>query len=240
VTESDSSTSDNLEVAAAVSTPPDDDSLAERAEATELDGRAAALRLAAEPGAAPAAEPTKAPAPEPAPEPKPVIWTRARHPFRHPNLGLAPVDMEAGHPQAADRLRAATILVAARALEAAVQSDPTLLTRYDEPGLRRLLRDGELLVERLAMCLASDNSRWLVEYAEWVAPIYRRRGISLLDLAALCDGLRSAAAGYLEPEDRSVAEAPLGAAIAVLRRNSRLAGDHHKRNALWKWMYRGV
>jgi len=30
------------------------------------------------------------------------------------------------------------------------------------------------------------------------------------------------------------------AAVAVLRRNSRLAGDRHKRNALWKWMYRGV
>ena len=32
----------------------------------------------------------------------------------------------------------------------------------------------------------------------------------------------------------------IDAATASLRKNSRIAGDRHKRNALWKWMYRGV
>jgi hypothetical protein len=169
-----------------------------------------------------------------------VIWTREKRPARHPNLGLAPVDMRAGYLSAAEKLRSSTSLVAARALEAAAKADPTITERYDETGLRRLLRDGELLVERLAMCLASGNPRWLVEFAEWVAPIYRRRGTSLLDLAALCDGLKAAAAAHLAAEELAAAVTSLDAATAVLRRNSRLAGDRHKRNALWKWMYRGV
>ena len=169
-----------------------------------------------------------------------VPWTRERHPARHPNLGLAPVDMKAGHPGAAETLRSSAHLVAARALEAAAKTDPTIMDRYDEIGLRRLLRDGELLVERLAMCLASGNSRWLVEYAEWVAPIYRRRGTSLLDLATLCDGVKAAATDQLDPREFVAAGTSLDAAVAVLRRNSRLGGDRHKRNALWKWMYRGV
>ena len=32
----------------------------------------------------------------------------------------------------------------------------------------------------------------------------------------------------------------LDAAIDVLRKNGRLGGDPHKRNALLKWFYRGV
>jgi hypothetical protein len=176
----------------------------------------------------------------PAPKAPRVIWTREKRPARHPNLGLAPVDMQAGYVAGAEQLRSSVSLVAARALEAAVKADPTITERYDETGLRRLLRDGELLVERLAMCLASGNPRWLVEFAEWVAPIYRRRGTSLLDLAALCDGLKAAAAAHLSAEELAAARASLEAATAVLRRNSRLAGDRHKRNALWKWMYKGV
>ena len=172
--------------------------------------------------------------------PKRVLWTREKRQARHPALGLAPVDMRAGHPAAAERVRSSAALVAAKGLEAAAKADPTLLERNDETGLRRLLRDGELLAERLAMCLASGNSRWLVEFAEWVAPIYRRRGVSLLDLAALCDGIGTAASSLLDADEQASALVSLAGATAVLRRNSRLAGDRHKRNALWKWMYRGV
>jgi hypothetical protein len=163
----------------------------------------------------------------------------AKLPFDHPNLGLAPVNMRAGFPEAAAKLRRETAPIAARALEAAVEKDPTIETRYDEIGLRHLLRDAELLIERLAMCLGSDNPRWLVEYAEWIAPIYRRRGVSLLDICALADGIRGAAAD-LGADEHSAAERSLDAATAIWKRNSRLAGDRHKRNVLWKWMYRGV
>jgi hypothetical protein len=164
----------------------------------------------------------------------------ARRPFRHPNLGLAPVDMRGGFPDAAARLRAATPAIAVRALENAATADATLTDRYDETGLRRLLRDAELLTQRLAMCLGSANTRWLSEYAEWIVPVYRRRGVSLLDVAAICDGLGHAIGPDLGTDEREMADRSLAAATAVLRRDSRLAGDRHQRNALWKWMYKGV
>ncbi len=148
--------------------------------------------------------------------------------------------MTAGFAEAAGKLRRETASIAVRALEAAVETDPTIKTRYDEVGLRRLLRDAELIVERLAMCLGSDNPRWLIEYAEWIAPLYRRRGVSLLDLCALGDGIKKSVAADLGPDERSAAERWLEEATTILKRNSRLAGDRHKRNALWKWMYRGV
>ncbi len=159
---------------------------------------------------------------------------------RHPNLGLSPVDMKAGHPAAAEKLRGVAARVSASALEAAVKADPALSGRYDEVGLRRLLRDGELLVERLAMCLASGNDRWLIEYAEWIGPIYRRRGVPLGDLSALCAAIGETIGPLLGPDELAAATGSLQAATAVFKRNGRLAGDRHKRNALWKWMYRGV
>ncbi|MGZ6266135.1 MAG: hypothetical protein ACXWN4_04435 [Candidatus Limnocylindrales bacterium] len=171
---------------------------------------------------------------------KPASPAIEKTPSRHPNLGLAPVNMTAGFPDAAAKLRRDATPLAAQALEAAVEKDPTIKTRYDEVGLRRLLRDTELLVERLAMCLGSDNPRWLVEYAEWIAPIYRRRGVSLLDICALGDGIRDVIAADLGEDERATAELSLEAATAIWKRNSRLGGDRHKRNALWKWMYRGV
>ncbi len=148
--------------------------------------------------------------------------------------------MRAGFPETAAKLRSEAVPIAARALEAAVEHDPTIRTRYDEVGLRHLLRDTELLTERLAMCLGSDNPRWLIEYAEWIAPIYRRRGVSLLDICALADGIRAVTAADLGEDERAAAERSLQAATAIWKRNSRLGGDRHKRNALWKWMYRGV
>jgi hypothetical protein len=161
-------------------------------------------------------------------------------PARHPNLGLAPVDMNAGFSGAAARVRRDKAGIAARGLEAAVTADPTLRTRYDDPALRRLLRDGELLVERLAMCLGNDDVRWLAQYAEWIGPTYRRRQVPLADLATLCAGVREAIAPDLTEDELACADRALDAAQVVLRRNGRVAGDQHKRRALFKWMYRGV
>ncbi len=169
-----------------------------------------------------------------------IAVPKPRFAHRHPNLGLAPVSMTAGFAEAAENVRRDSIRIAARALVAAAEADPTIKERYDELGQRRLLRDSEILVERLAMCLASDNPRWLGGFAEWVAPIYRRRGVTLLDLAALCSGIREAIEPDLSADELSSAARALEAATTVFRRNSRLAGDRHKRNALWKWMYRGV
>lgn len=159
---------------------------------------------------------------------------------RHPNLGLAPSNMTASYPAAAEKLRSNAVRIAAVGLEGAVKADPTITDRYDEVALRRLLRDGELMVERLSMCLGSGEGRWLADYAEWIGPIYRRRGVPLGDLGALCAGLLEAAKPYLTPDEAEAAGRALDGAMAVFKRNGRLGGDRHKRNALWKWMYRGV
>jgi hypothetical protein len=159
---------------------------------------------------------------------------------RHPNLGLAPVSMTAGYTEAAEKVRRDSLKIAARALVVAAEADPTIKERYSDVGLRRLVRDSEVLTERLAMCLASDNPRWLGGFAEWVGPIYRRRGVTLLDLAALCSGIREAIEPDLSADELGSATRALEAATTVFRRNSRLAGDRHKRSALWNWMYRGV
>ena len=161
-------------------------------------------------------------------------------PSRHPNLGLAPIDMKSGFAGAAARVRADKAGIAARGLEAAVKADRTLRDRYDDLGLRKLLRDGELLVERLAMSLGSDDVRWIAQYAEWVGPTYRRRGVPLADLATLCAGVREVVAADLDEDELAAADRALDAAQVVLRRNGRVAGDQHKRRALFKWMYRGV
>ena len=160
--------------------------------------------------------------------------------YRHPNLGLAPVDMAGQFSAAAAKIRGQAPRISTAGLEAAVKTDPTIRERYDETALRRLLRDGELLVERLAMSLASGQDRWITEYAEWLGPIERRRGVPQADLAALC----AAIGGQLEPtltaDELAAATRSLAAAAAVFKRNGRVGGDRHKRNALLKWMYKGV
>jgi hypothetical protein len=172
--------------------------------------------------------------------PTTIAMPKPRPAHRHPNLGLAPISMTAGFTEAAEKLRRDSLKIAARALVAATEADPTIKERYSDVGLRRLVRDSEVLTERLAMCLASDNPRWLGGFAEWVGPIYRRRGVTLLDLAALCSGIREAIEPDLSADELGSAARALEAATTVFRRNSRLAGDRHKRSALWNWMYRGV
>ena len=157
----------------------------------------------------------------------------------HPNLGKAPADMLAGFPPAAEEMRRDKVLIAARALEVAIDWDATIAKRYDERARGSLLRDAELLTERLAMCISSDDPRWLAEYAEWIGPIYRRRGVPLADLATICEGIRVATT-RLGPGEADARDRALDAAITVFRKNGRLAGDRHKRNALLRWLYRGV
>lgn len=159
---------------------------------------------------------------------------------RHPNLGLAPLDMEAGFTAEANVLRRDRAAIAAAALVAAVAADPDLQLRFDDAGLRQLLHDAEVLIDRLAMCLDADDVRPMAEYAEWIGPILRRRGVSLWDLVEICNGIREIVAPTLGQEASKAMNGILDAAIDVLRKNGRLGGDPHKRNALLKWFYRGV
>ena len=160
--------------------------------------------------------------------------------LHHPNLGLAPAVMTASHGAAAGKIRIDAARISAGALEAVAKADPTIRTRYDETALRILLRDGELLIERLAMCLAGGQDSWLTDYAEWIGPIHRRRGVPLRDLAALCAAIPEQIEPQLSSDELAAATRYLDAAAAVLNRNGRVGGDRHKRNALLKWMYRGV
>ena len=151
-----------------------------------------------------------------------------------------PIDMTAGFPAAADRLRAATHRLGARALEIAVDRDPTIRERLGETGLRFLLRDTEIYLERIARSVASTDPAFVREWADWVAPVYRRRKVPMDDLVNLTEGLRGALGTVLSPEERVPADAALDGAVVVFREYRRIAGDARKRNRIAAAIYKGA
>lgn len=120
-----------------------------------------------------------------------------------------------------------------------MDSDPTLRERYDETGQRQLLRDAALLAERVAISVAAADPLQAREYADWTAPLYRRRRVPMDDLVALCEGLRGALPSVLAPAELGSASAALDAAIEVYRWHRRLAGDARKKNAFLQFLYKG-
>jgi hypothetical protein len=158
----------------------------------------------------------------------------------HPSLGLPPRSLQAGFPDAAARLRASRAALAVRALEVAVDADPTFRERYDEAGLRNLLRDAEVHVDRLALCVAGNDSHWLKHFADGAATVYRRRRVGMDDLVALLEGLRAAARGVLSAEEMAPADAALDEAIGVYRWQRRISGDARRRNKILDAIYRGI
>lgn len=158
----------------------------------------------------------------------------------HPSLGLPPRDETAGLPEAAKRLRAATKRLGARALEIAVQRDPTLAERHDELGLRHLLRDTETMVDRIALAVATGDPAPMREWADQVVPLYRRRKVPMDDLVQLSEGLRGAMAPLLDGPAADPMNAAIDAGIAVMRWNRRIAGDARKRNRLLQAIYKGA
>jgi hypothetical protein len=158
----------------------------------------------------------------------------------HPSLGGPPRDLTAGHPLAADRLRAERARHRTRILEIAIERDPTIRDRHGEIGLRKLLRDANGLLDRLALSVASGDPVFMSEYAEWVAPIYRRRRVPMDDLIHLLEGLRRSAASTLAPDERPAADAAIDAGIAVFRWHRRIAGDARRRNPIGQFLYKGA
>ncbi len=158
----------------------------------------------------------------------------------HPSLGAPPRSLQAGFPDAAARLRADRAHLAARALEIAADTDPTLAVRHDEAGLRNLLRDAEVLLDRVALCVAGDDPQWLKEFAEHSVTVFRRRGVQMDDVIGLCEGLRASARGVLNDEEMAPATAGLDAAVAVFSWHRRISGDGHKRNRLSETLYKGI
>lgn len=157
----------------------------------------------------------------------------------HPALGLPMTDMTAGSPAAADRIRAARGRLAARALEAAVDADPAMRERHGETGLRHLLRDTDGYLERVARAVASGDPAQVGGWAEWVAPVFRRRRVPMDDLIALSEGVRVALAAVLAGDQRAAADAALDEGIAVFRWHRGIAGDARKRNRYLFALYKG-
>ena len=158
----------------------------------------------------------------------------------HPSLGLPPRSLEAGFPDAAARLRANRAALAGRALEVAVGADPTMRERHAEPGLRNLLRDTEVHVDRLALCVAGDDTHWLKHFADMTAPVFRRRGVPMDDVVQLMEGLRSAARGILSTEEMVPADEALDEAAEVYHWYRRLSGDARKKNRIVDAIYKGI
>ena len=158
----------------------------------------------------------------------------------HPSLGSPPPSRAAGLPGAAARLRTARARLGARALEVAIERDPTIRDRYDELGLRKLLRDTEPMIDRLAYALDYGDADGLAGWDDWVVPVYRRKRVPMDDVINLCEGLRLASASVLAPAERPAAGVAIDNAIKVLLWHRRLAGDARKRNRLLQFIYKGA
>ncbi len=121
-----------------------------------------------------------------------------------------------------------------------MDADTTIGARYDEAGLRHLLRDAELLAERVALCISIGDPRPAHDYAEWTAVVYRRRQTPMDDVIALCEGLRAAMPTVLAPPEMDAASEALDAAIAAYRWHRRIAGDARRKNAFLQLLYKGA
>ncbi|HET7677369.1 MAG TPA: hypothetical protein VFK38_05910 [Candidatus Limnocylindrales bacterium] len=157
----------------------------------------------------------------------------------HPSLGLPPTAADPARARAAARLRDRRTPLARRALERALELDPKLRDRYDELALRRLLRDCEQHVLQLARSLESGDDSHVVNYGEWLVPIYRRREVPMRDFATVVRGLRRAVADVLSPEDARLAGELIERWLARLKFHGRLPGDH-KGNAIVRFFWKGA
>jgi hypothetical protein len=158
----------------------------------------------------------------------------------HPTLGTAPVDFRAAYPEAAERLRDNTATISGRALEAAVDRDPTMTVRHDELSLRHLLRDTGVYLDRIAMCVASGEIGYAAEWADWCTPLYRRRRVPMDDLIGISEGLRRAVRAFLGPDEMAIADQAIDEAIRIMRWSRRIAGDARKRNWILQLLYKGA
>jgi hypothetical protein len=156
----------------------------------------------------------------------------------HPSLGHPPPDATAGQPTAAARIRAQKARLAQVAFEAALNRDPTFRERYDEPLLRILLRDYDRHIEQLARALETGEDRFVVQYGEWLVPVYRHRRVPMGDLVTMLDGLATAAASTLGADDSRLLRELIARWAARLRHHQRLAGDH-KGNPIVRFFWKG-
>ena len=157
----------------------------------------------------------------------------------HPSLGFPPPDVTAGHPEAAARIRAQKAHLAQVAFDATLQRDPSFRERYDERMLRILLRDYDRHIEQVARALETGQDRFVVQYGEWLVPVYRHRSVPMGDFVTLLDGLASAAGSALGTSDGRLLRELIDRWAVRLRHHQRIAGDH-KGNALVRFFWKGA
>jgi hypothetical protein len=157
----------------------------------------------------------------------------------HPSLGLPPVDRTAGLPPAAAKVDAARDRIAGRALEIAIDRDPSLRDRYDAIGFRRLLRDTAALLDRIVDVMATGDTEPARSYAEAIPPMFRRRRVPMDDVINLVQGIRDAIAASQPAEEMVLVDAAADTMIERLRWHRRLAGDR-KRNRILAALYKGA
>jgi hypothetical protein len=158
----------------------------------------------------------------------------------HPSLGQPPRSLEAGFPAAAASLRAQRSSLAIRALEVAADADDSLRRRYNENGLRSLLQDAEVLIDRLALCVASDDPFFLADFADQSATVFRRRKVAVMDVIGLLEGIRVSSRGVLSEEAAASADRGIDAAIKVLKRYHNIRGDAREWNPVTSKLYKGI
>jgi hypothetical protein len=137
-------------------------------------------------------------------------------------------------------VNAARDRLAARALEIAIDRDPTLRDRYDEIGFRRLLRDAGALLDRIVDAMAVNDPEPARSFAEAIPPMYRRRKVPLDDLINLVESLRDAIGALLPTGEMPIVDTTVDAMIERFRWHRRLAGDARKRNRILAAIYKGA
>lgn len=140
----------------------------------------------------------------------------------------------------AARVSAARERLAIRALEIAIDRDPTLRDRFDEIGLRRLLRDTGALLDRVIESMAIDDPEPARTFAEALPPMYRRRKVPMNDLVNISRSIRDAVAGILAAGEMAPVDAAVEAMIDRFKWHGRIAGDARKRNRILAAIYKGA
>jgi hypothetical protein len=153
---------------------------------------------------------------------------------------MPPRDLGAGDRAAAAAIRAAGTRLRTRALEAALDLDPTMRDRHDELVRQALHEDLQAFVDRLVVAVSSGDPTAMATFADLVCVRYRKRRISMDDLVTLCEGLRRAAGSVVDPAALPSIDAAIDQAIAVFKWHRRIAGDARKRNPLLAFIYRGA
>lgn len=125
------------------------------------------------------------------------------------------------------------------ALEATARRDPGFTVRYDEAMLRLLLRDFERHLEQVARALETGEDSFVVNYGEWLVPVYRRRSVPMKDFTLMLMGLRDVAATVLTPDETQVLSELIDRWREKLKHHGRLAGDH-KGNSVVRFFWKGA